>query len=54
MLTDVGFDLSLFEKKYGTKKIQNGVWLAKDLKDRYSVLWLYDDVFLTEEEANAL
>lgn len=54
MLTDVGFDLSLFEKKYGTKKIQNGVWFAKDLKDRYSVLWLYDDVFLTEEEANAL
>ena len=54
MLTDVGFDLALFEQKYGVEKIQNGVWFAKDLKDRYSVLWLYDDVFLTEEEATAL
>ena len=51
MLTDVGFDLSLFEKMYGKKKIQNGVWFAKDLKYRYSVLWLYDNLFLNESEA---
>jgi len=51
MLTEVGFDLSLFEKMYGREKIQNGVWFAKDLKDRYSVLWLYDDLFLNESEA---
>ena len=51
MLTEVGFDLSLFEKNYGREKIQNGVWFAKDLKDRYSVLWLYDDLFLNESEA---
>lgn len=54
MLTDVGFDLSLFEKTYGKEKIQTGVWFAKDLKDRYSVLWLYDDVFFSEKEAASL
>lgn len=51
MLTDCDFDLSLFEKQYGRKKIQNGVWFAKDLKDRYSVLWLYDAIFCGEKEA---
>ncbi len=51
MLTEVGFDLSLFEKMYGKEKIQNGVWFAKDLKDRHSVLWLYDNLFLNESEA---
>ena len=51
MLLDVGFDLPLFEKHYGAEKIRRGVWFAKDLKDRYSVLWLYDDVFFSEEEA---
>ncbi|MBQ9783492.1 MAG: iron-containing alcohol dehydrogenase [Clostridia bacterium] len=51
MLTDCGFDLSLFEKQYGREKIRNGVWFAKDLKDRYSVLWLYDAMFCTEQEA---
>lgn len=51
MLLEVGFDLSLFEKMYGERKIQNAVWVAKDLKDRYSVLWLYDAIFFGEEEA---
>ena len=50
MLTDVGFDLSAFEVLYGKTKIQNGVWFAKDLKDRYSVLWLYFDLFINQEE----
>lgn len=51
MLTDCGFDLSLFEAQYGKEKIQNGVWFAKDLKDRYSVLWLYSALFCSESEA---
>ncbi len=54
MLTDCGFDLSLFEKMYGKEKIQNGVWFAKDLKDRYSVLWLYSALFCTESEAQKI
>ncbi len=54
MLTDCGFDLSLFEKMYGAEKISNGIWFAKDLKDRYSVLWLYFNVFFTESEARKI
>ena len=54
MLLAVGFDLSAFERLYGAKKIKNGTWFAKDLKDRYSVLWLYAELFLTEEEARSV
>ena len=54
MLTDGGFDLSEFEKRYGKEKIRRGVWFAKDLKDRYSVLWLYDALFFTEKEAEKI
>ncbi|MBQ9804991.1 MAG: sn-glycerol-1-phosphate dehydrogenase [Clostridia bacterium] len=54
MLTDVGFDLSAFEAMYGNEKIQNGVWFAKDLKDRYSVLWLYYDLFMKESEVERI
>jgi len=54
MLTDVGMDLSAFEKMYGKQKIQNAVWFAKDLKDRYSVLWLYYDLFFDEREADKI
>ena len=52
MLTDCGFDLSLFEKMYGAEKIQNGIWFGKDLKDRYSVLWLYFNMFFSESKAH--
>ena len=54
MLTDCGFDLSLFEKMYGAEKIGNGIWFGKDLKDRYSVLWLYFNVFFSESEARKI
>ena len=29
----------------GAKKLENAKWYAKDLKDRYSVLWLYYCLF---------
>ena len=54
MLTDCGFDLSLFVPMYGAEKIQNGIWFAKDLKDRYSVLWLYFNMFFTKSEARRI
>lgn len=54
MLTDCGFDMTLFEKQYGRKKIEEGILLAKDLKDRYSVLWLYCSMFFDEEEAKRI
>ena len=49
MLTDVGFSLPAFEAMYGKKKVQNSIWFGKDLKDRYSVLWLYFTLFMTSE-----
>ncbi len=45
MLTAVGFELSAFEKQYGKKCIKDGMLWGKDLKDRYSVLWLYFDLY---------
>ncbi|MBO5060431.1 MAG: sn-glycerol-1-phosphate dehydrogenase [Clostridia bacterium] len=40
-LKSIDLDIADFEKMYGEEKIQNALWFAKDLKDRYSVLWLY-------------
>lgn len=40
-LKSVELDITEFEKMYGEKKINDAIWYAKDLKDRYSVLWLY-------------
>lgn len=43
-LNSVGLDIHSFDTSYGQNKIQNAIWYAKDLKDRYSVLWLYYDL----------
>lgn len=43
-LASIGLDIRDFEKLYGEEKIQNALWYAKDLKDRYSVLWMYYDL----------
>lgn len=40
-LESVELDISEFEKLYGKEKIDNAILYAKDLKDRYTVLWLY-------------
>ncbi len=40
MLNKVGLDYNEFTKLYGEKKISDAILYAKDLKDRYSVLWL--------------
>ena len=45
-LESVNLDIRSFEKQYGMEKLQNAVWYAKDLKDRYTVLWLYYTLFL--------
>ncbi len=44
-LESVGLDIADFEKMYGAEKLENAKWFAKDLKDRYSVLWLYYCLF---------
>lgn len=40
MIERVGLDYSEFEKLYGKEKITDAIFYAKDLKDRYTVLWL--------------
>ena len=39
-LKSVGLDIADFEKLYGTEKIEDAILYAKDLKDRFSVLWV--------------
>jgi len=43
-IASVGLDLSEFTTIYSEEKIANSLFYAKDLKDRYSVLWLYYDL----------
>ena len=43
MLMRVGLDTSEFTKLYSEEKIKNAVKYAKDLKDRYTVLWVNYD-----------
>lgn len=45
MINLVGLDVNEFYSLYGEDKINNAVLYAKDLKDRYTVLWLNYDLF---------
>ncbi len=45
MLAKVELDMSDFEREYGKDKIIESTLIAKDLKNRYSVLWLYYTLF---------
>ena len=40
-LESIELDINEFKAQYGEEKINNALFFAKDLKDRYSVLWLY-------------
>lgn len=48
MVEAVGMNYQEFVSLYGQTKIRDGVLYAKDLKDRYSVLWLYYEFFRQE------
>lgn len=54
MLIDVGFDMSAFERMYGKEKIEKGMLYGKDLKDRYSVLWIYYDLFSADNDCGGI
>ena len=41
LISGIGLDLNEYTALYGEKKIGDAIKYAKDLKDRYSVLWLY-------------
>jgi len=45
ILQDIGLDMQSFYDMYGEAKISDAIWYAKDLKDRYTVLWLNYDLF---------
>ena len=45
VLDTVGINYADFEKFYGRDVIDDAVLYAKDLKDRYTVLWLYFTLF---------
>lgn len=45
LLSLVNLDIKDFYSLYGERKIRNAIFYAKDLKDRYTVLWLYYDLF---------
>ncbi len=45
MFTAAGFPMEAFEEMYGKEKIRDASFYGKDLKDRYSVLWLYYALF---------
>ena len=49
MLDLVGLDITEFYTLYGKEKIKNAVLFAKELKDRFTVLWLYYDFFSNNE-----
>ena len=49
-MSEVGFDLKMFDELYGKEKIGHAIAFGKDLKDRYSVLWLYYDLFGVTEQ----
>ena len=49
MLSDIELDINDFFKFYSKAQIENAVLYAKDLKDRFTVLWLNFDIFGTKE-----
>lgn len=49
MLEAVGMKMDAFYELYTKEKLADAVLYAKELKDRYSVLWLYYDLFGTKQ-----
>ena len=48
MLQLVELDVKEFYALYGKEKIKDAILYSKDLKDRYTVLWLNYDLFGNE------
>ena len=45
MLEAVGLEMGAFENMYSPEKIRDAIAYAKELKDQYTVLWMYYDLF---------
>ena len=50
MLSLVGLDVNEFYSLYGKEKIEKAILYAKDLKDRYTVLWINYDFYGDEKK----
>ena len=50
MLGAVKLDMDAFYKLYSAEKLRDAVSYAKELKDRYTVLWMYYDMFGGERD----
>jgi len=46
-IKSIGLDLAEFDAMYGEAKIDGALKFGKDLKDRYSVLWMYYDLMVS-------
>ena len=44
-LDSIQLDINEYKDTYKAEKLQNAMWFSKDLKDRYTVLWLYFSLF---------
>lgn len=42
LLAKTGYHMDEYEAEYSEEKRKDAIFYAKDLKDRYTVLWLYD------------
>ena len=45
-LKSIELDIDDFQRLYGDKKVEDALKFAKDLKDRYTVLWMYYDLMV--------
>ena len=49
LLSKIGLKMEDFYKTYKDETINNAVLFAKDLRDRFTVLWMYYDIFGNKE-----
>lgn len=49
-LNSIELDINEFKALYGNEKIKNAIWFSKDLKDRYTVLWMFFNLFYSKDE----
>ena len=50
ILAAVNLNMDAFYKLYSADKIDSAIFYAKELKDRYTVLWMYYDMFGGEKD----
>ena len=49
IIANIGLDINEFYTFYGNEKLDDAITYAKDLKDRYTVLWMYYDILGDEK-----